>query len=135
MNFNAHITRDPAICGGEATITGTRITLRTILASLADGDTSEELLAAFPTLTESDIQAVIAYAASIAVHCYELHKPQPIESKSTFDLDNLDPDEVIEAIEEGRRRALLAHKLAGQSIAIWENGKVVIIPPEEIEPV
>jgi len=135
VNFNAHITRNPEICGGEAVIIGTRVALRTILASLAEGDTLEELLAAFPTLTEADIRAVIAYAASIAVHCYELQQPQPIASKSTFDLDNLDPDEVVEAIEEGRRRALLAHKLAGQSIAIWENGKVVIISPEEIEPV
>jgi hypothetical protein len=50
-----------------------------------------------------------------------------------MDLDNLDPEEVVEAIEEGRRRALLVHKKLGQSIAIWENGKVVIVPPEEIE--
>ena len=50
-----------------------------------------------------------------------------------MDLDDLDPEEVVEAIEEGRRRALLAHKQAGVPIAIWEDGKVVIIPPEEIE--
>ncbi len=50
-----------------------------------------------------------------------------------MDLDNLDPDEVVEAIEEGRRRALLIHKQLGQSVAIWEDGKVVIIPPEEID--
>lgn len=50
-----------------------------------------------------------------------------------MDLDNLNPEEVIEAIEEGRRRALLVHKKLGQSIAIWEDGKVVVVPPEEIE--
>jgi len=50
-----------------------------------------------------------------------------------MDLDDIDPDEVMEAIAEGSRRALLAHKRAGQSVAIWENGKVVIVPPEEIE--
>ena len=40
----------------------------------------------------------------------------------------------IEAIlNEAVRQALLAHKRAGNSIAVWEDGKVVIIPPEEID--
>lgn len=65
MNFTAHITRDPDICGGEAIIAGTRVTLRTVLASLEEGKSPEELLTAFPTLTEADIQAVVAYAASL----------------------------------------------------------------------
>ena len=85
MNFNAHITRNPEICGGEAVITGTRVTLRTILASLADGDTPEELLAAFPTLTESDIQAVIAYAASSAALDDELRDWQSMTAR-TWDM-------------------------------------------------
>ena len=63
MNFKAHITRNPEICGGEAIIVGTRVTLRTILASLAEGDTIEDILADFPTLTEADVRCVIAYAA------------------------------------------------------------------------
>jgi hypothetical protein len=41
-----------------------------------------------------------------------------------------------EAIEEVLRRAvdhaLLTHRRLGNSIAIWENGKVVIVPPEKI---
>lgn len=51
-----------------------------------------------------------------------------------MDLDDLDPEEVIQAIDEGRRRALLIHKKLSQSIAIWQDGKVVIVPPEDIEP-
>jgi predicted ABC-type ATPase len=31
------------------------------------------------------------------------------------------------------REALLRHKLLGQSIVVWEDGRVVEIPPEEIE--
>lgn len=31
------------------------------------------------------------------------------------------------------RRALLEHKRAGRSISAWKDGKVVIIPPEQIE--
>lgn len=63
MNFKPYITRDPAICGGEATVTGTRVTVRTILASLAEGMSDEEILADFPTLTRAGLRAVIAFAA------------------------------------------------------------------------
>jgi hypothetical protein len=41
--------------------------------------------------------------------------------------------EVIELVlQEGVRRALETHKRLGNSIAIWKDGKVVIVPPEEI---
>ena len=66
LNFKPHITRDPSICGGEAVITGTRITVRTILACLADGMRDEDILADFPTLTREDLRAVIAFAAQSA---------------------------------------------------------------------
>jgi hypothetical protein len=33
---------------------------------------------------------------------------------------------------KGIRRAILEHKLAGFPIAVFENGKVRVIPPEEI---
>jgi uncharacterized protein (DUF433 family) len=42
------------------------VTLRTVLASLADGDSPEEILADFPSLKMEDIQAAIAFAASSA---------------------------------------------------------------------
>jgi uncharacterized protein (DUF433 family) len=66
VNLNELITRDPKICGGEPVIRGTRVTLRTVLASLADGDAVEEILRDFPTLTEQAVRAVIAFAATAA---------------------------------------------------------------------
>ena len=36
------------------------------------------------------------------------------------------------AIRDGVRAALLRHYKLGQPIAIWRDGKVVIVPPEEI---
>jgi uncharacterized protein (DUF433 family) len=60
------IIRDPRICGGQAVIKGTRVTLRTLLASLADGDSVEEILKDFPSLTPEDMRAVIAFAAASA---------------------------------------------------------------------
>ncbi|WP_437631341.1 DUF433 domain-containing protein [Sorangium sp. So ce854] len=38
MNHRDRIVRDPLVCGGEPVIKGTRVTLRTLLASLSDGD-------------------------------------------------------------------------------------------------
>lgn len=66
MDYLQYIVRDPQICGGDPVIRGTRVTIRTILASLAEGATTEQILKDFPTLTEKDIRAVIAFAAASA---------------------------------------------------------------------
>jgi uncharacterized protein (DUF433 family) len=66
MDFHEYIIRDPKICGGDPVIKGTRITLRTILASLAEGASNEELLQDFPTLTEQGLRAAIVFAAASA---------------------------------------------------------------------
>ena len=41
-NYEDRIIRDRGICGGEPVFKGTRVTLRTVLASLAGGDSAEE---------------------------------------------------------------------------------------------
>jgi uncharacterized protein (DUF433 family) len=61
-----YIVSDKSICGGQPVIRGTRVTLRTVLASLADGDSIEDILKSFPTLSNEAVRAVIAYAASSA---------------------------------------------------------------------
>jgi hypothetical protein len=42
-------------------------------------------------------------------------------------------ERVIEAAASAIQAALRRHKLAGNPVAAWRDGKVVIIPPEEIE--
>jgi uncharacterized protein (DUF433 family) len=66
MDFQAYIIRDPNISGVAPVIKGTRVPIRTILASLAEGAKVEEILADFPTLSEQDIWALIAFAATSA---------------------------------------------------------------------
>jgi uncharacterized protein (DUF433 family) len=61
-NYEERIIRDRGICGGEPVFKGTRVTLRTVLASLATGDSAEEILADFPILKPEDIRAAIAFA-------------------------------------------------------------------------
>lgn len=66
MWYEKHFERRPEMCGGAPVIRGTRVTVRTVLASLAEGDGIGEILAAFPTLKEADVRAVIAFAAASA---------------------------------------------------------------------
>ncbi len=60
------IVQDRAIVGGEAVIRGTRVTVRTILASLAEGAPVEGILSDFPTLTSDDVHAAIAFGTASA---------------------------------------------------------------------
>jgi uncharacterized protein (DUF433 family) len=66
MDFAQYITRDPLICGGQPVIMGTRVLVRTILASLADGDTADEIIRDFPTVPRQAVEAIIAFAAASA---------------------------------------------------------------------
>lgn len=61
------IVRDPNISGGRPVLRGTRVPLRTVLASLADGDSFEDLLQAFPSLTLDHLRAAVAFAAASAL--------------------------------------------------------------------
>jgi Protein of unknown function (DUF433) len=47
-------------------VTGTRVTLRTVLASLAEGSSFDEILKDYPSLSEDQLRAVVAFAAAIA---------------------------------------------------------------------
>ncbi len=43
-----------------------------------------------------------------------------------------DHERVTAALTKGVRKALLEHKKLGHSIAVWKDGKVVVLPPEAI---
>jgi uncharacterized protein (DUF433 family) len=57
------ISIDPNICHGQACVQGTRIPVHQIVRMLANGDTIEELLAEYPSLSRKDILACLNYAA------------------------------------------------------------------------
>ena len=61
------ITIDPQVYHGQACIKGTRLPVHQILRMLANGDTIEDLLQEYPSLTWEDILACFDYAASEAV--------------------------------------------------------------------
>ena len=60
------IITDTQICHGKAHIEGTRIPVHIILDFLASGETCENILQAYPQLTEKDIQLCLKYAARLA---------------------------------------------------------------------
>lgn len=65
MDWQGRISVDPLICHGRVCIRGTRIMVSVILDNLAAGLSSKEIIQSYPSLTESDIQAAIAYAAEL----------------------------------------------------------------------
>lgn len=54
---------DPAVCQGQPTIRGMRITVGVILRMLAGGATIEDVLEAYPELEEEDVRQAMRYAA------------------------------------------------------------------------
>jgi len=65
-DYSTFFERHADVCGGEPVLKGTRVTVRTVLASLAEGATVEEILADFPTVSAAAVRAVIAFAAASA---------------------------------------------------------------------
>ena len=56
---------DPDICNGQQVIEGTRITASTVLEFLSAGDSIDDVLAGYPTLTRDDVLACMAYSARL----------------------------------------------------------------------
>jgi uncharacterized protein (DUF433 family) len=63
---------DPDICNGQPIIEGTRITASTVLEFLSAGDSIEDVLAGYPTLTREDVLACLAYSARLLKHHFEV---------------------------------------------------------------
>ena len=67
MDYREYVVSDPQVSGGQLVLRGTRVPLRTVLASPAEGDTFEDLLKAFPSLKPEHLQAAMAFAATSAL--------------------------------------------------------------------
>ena len=66
INVWERISIDPDVCHGQACVKGTRIPVHQIVHMLANGDSIEELLEGYPSLTKEDILACLDYVASLA---------------------------------------------------------------------
>jgi uncharacterized protein (DUF433 family) len=66
MNWREHISVDPQVCHGKPCVSGTRVMVAVILDNLAAGQSVEEILVSYPTITSEAIRASLAYAADLA---------------------------------------------------------------------
>ena len=65
-NLDVRISTNPKVCHGQPVIKGTRIMVWLILDYLANGDSAEEILTAYPEINFEDIQACLSFAAKAA---------------------------------------------------------------------
>jgi hypothetical protein len=68
------ITIDPDICNGKPIIAGTRISVQTIMEFLGAGDSIEEILEEYPSLSREDIYACLQFATKLMANHYEIRK-------------------------------------------------------------
>lgn len=57
-----NIERDPARCGGQPVVVGTRIRVATVLSCYRQGMRVEEIVQQFPPLKPADVHDALAYA-------------------------------------------------------------------------
>jgi uncharacterized protein (DUF433 family) len=64
--WRERISVNTAICHGKACIRGTRVLVPALVDNVAAGVTRAEILSNYPTISEQDIDAALAYAAELA---------------------------------------------------------------------
>jgi uncharacterized protein (DUF433 family) len=57
------IATDPDVMGGLPRIRGLRIAVATVIAMVADGMSTEEIMTELPDLTREDVREALLYAA------------------------------------------------------------------------
>lgn len=65
VDWTRHLVSDPGICNGRIRAKGTRVPVRVILDSLAEGASRDDVLQSYPTLKPEHIEAALAYAAEL----------------------------------------------------------------------
>ena len=63
---------NPDVCNGRPVVRGTRIAVESVLGMLAAGDSIDEVLRAYPTLTRAQVLACLKHAARLMHNQYSL---------------------------------------------------------------
>lgn len=64
--MHQRIEINPNVCHGKPVIRGTRVLVSTILGALGGGDSIEEVLEDYPTITADDIRAALSFASDLS---------------------------------------------------------------------
>src|SRR5947208_16332893 len=73
--YRERIVADPRMLAGKPVVRGTRIAVDLVLEELAQNPDIDELLAAHPDLTRTDVQACLAYAKAMVTGAEVSPKP------------------------------------------------------------
>lgn len=65
MDYRERVAVDAGVMLGKPTIKGTRITVELLLRKLADGESIQNLLDAYPHLQREDVFAALSYGAEV----------------------------------------------------------------------
>jgi uncharacterized protein (DUF433 family) len=71
-SVNSRIILDPAICNGKPVLKGTRITVQTVMEFLSAGDSIEDILEEYPSLTREDVLACMDWAARLMANHFQI---------------------------------------------------------------
>ena len=66
LDMNERIEINPSVCHGKPVIRGTRVLVSQLLGALAGGDSVNDIMMDYPSITSEDISAVFAFAGSLA---------------------------------------------------------------------
>ena len=66
LGMNERIEINPSVCHGKPVIRGTRVLVSQLLGALAGGDSVNDIMMDYPSITSEDISAVFAFAGSLA---------------------------------------------------------------------
>ena len=66
------INIDPDICNGQPVVRGTRVTAQTILEFLAAGDSIQDVLEEYPTVSHDDVLACLQLSSQMMKHHFSL---------------------------------------------------------------
>jgi len=63
---------DPDICNGQPVVKGTRIAAQTVIEFLAAGDSVEDVLEEYRSLSREDVLACLRFSADLLKHGFHI---------------------------------------------------------------
>lgn len=70
--MSTRIIIDPTICNGRPVIQGTRITVQTVMEFLSAGDSVDDVLEEYPSLSREDVLACMEWAARLMSNHFQI---------------------------------------------------------------
>lgn len=70
--MDSYIVIDPAVCNGRPIVKGTRITVQTVMEFLAAGDSVDEVLEAYPSLSREQVLACMEWASRLMANQFQI---------------------------------------------------------------